>query len=234
MAGRKKTPSRKGKAGSSEVSEPDGPRYPDKATHILSDLEQVKALADPLRIRLLEAFGQERTTKQAAELLGERPTRLYHHVEALEKVGLIELSRTRPNRGTLEKYYLAVARTFKADKGMFGAAAAAPENNAALQTMLSSLFDKTRDEIEHILSAGDMESAIEEEGLLSLVEIHASEEFVVKLQRRLKRLLADLQKECLKDGREPDGKPGRGAKDDAGKVERRYRFLLAYFPLDRV
>ncbi len=166
--------------------------------------------------------------------MGERPTRLYHHVEALEKVGLIELSRTRPNRGTLEKYYLAVARTFKADKGMFGAAAAAPENNAALQTMLSSLFDKTRDEIEHILSAGDMESAIEEEGLLSLVEIHSSEEFVVKLQRRLKRLLADLQKECLKDGQEPDGKPGRGAKDDAGKVERRYRFLLAYFPLDRV
>lgn len=28
----------------------------------------------------------ERTTKQVAERLGEKPTKLYHHVEALERV----------------------------------------------------------------------------------------------------------------------------------------------------
>ena len=48
------------------------------------ELEQVKVLADPLRVRILETMAlEERTTKQVAEELGEKPTRLYPHVEAL-------------------------------------------------------------------------------------------------------------------------------------------------------
>jgi DNA-binding transcriptional ArsR family regulator len=71
-------------------------------------LEQVRALAHPLRLRLLELFAREaRTAKQAAEVLGEPPTRLYHHVAALERAGLIRLKETRKNRGTTEKYYEA-------------------------------------------------------------------------------------------------------------------------------
>ena len=99
----------------------------------LSDVHQVKVLADPLRIRILEELcTAERTTKQVAERLGEKPTKLYHHVEALERVGLIRLTRTRQNRGTMEKYYLAVARRFKADSRIFSAADAGsgPEGDA--------------------------------------------------------------------------------------------------------
>jgi len=71
-------------------------------------LEQVRALSHPLRLRLLELFKlQPRTAKQAAEVLGEPPTRLYHHVAALERAGLIRLRETRQNRGTTEKYYEA-------------------------------------------------------------------------------------------------------------------------------
>src|ERR1051326_7711550 len=71
-------------------------------------LDQVRALAHPLRLRLLELFArQPRTAKQAAEVLGEPPTRLYHHVAALERAGLIRLKETRQNRGTTEKYYEA-------------------------------------------------------------------------------------------------------------------------------
>ena len=95
------------------------PRLPQREIYTLKDLDQVKVLADPLRIRILEALLEERTTKQVADLLGEKPTKLYHHVDALEKVGLIALSRTRQNRGTVEKYYLAVARTFRADLGTY-------------------------------------------------------------------------------------------------------------------
>ena len=37
----------------------------------------------------MELFAEApRTTKQVAELLGEPPTRLYHHVAALERAGL--------------------------------------------------------------------------------------------------------------------------------------------------
>jgi DNA-binding transcriptional ArsR family regulator len=73
-------------------------------------LDQVRALSHPLRLRLLELFAhQPRTAKQAAEVMGEPPTRLYHHVAALERAGLIRLRETRQNRGTTEKYYEAIA-----------------------------------------------------------------------------------------------------------------------------
>ncbi len=78
---------------------------PQAELRTLDDLKQVRALADPLRMRILTALSEERTTKQVAELLHEKPTRLYHHVDALERAGLVQLTRTRPKRGTIEKYY---------------------------------------------------------------------------------------------------------------------------------
>src|SRR5581483_1536410 len=77
----------------------------------LKDVTQIKALADPLRMQVLEAFCHKpMTTKQVATLLEVNPTRLYHHVEILEKAGLIKLVKTQQNRGTVEKYYSGVAR----------------------------------------------------------------------------------------------------------------------------
>src|SRR5688500_12780964 len=74
--------------------------------HSLERLEQVRVLAHPLRFRLLELFAETpRTPKQAAERLGVPPTRLYHHVAALERVGLVRVKETRKNRGAVEKHY---------------------------------------------------------------------------------------------------------------------------------
>jgi len=73
-------------------------------------LAQLHALAHPLRVRLFELFARTpRTAKQAAEHLRLPPTRLYHHVAALERVGLVRLVETRRKRGTIEKYFSAVA-----------------------------------------------------------------------------------------------------------------------------
>src|SRR5438874_8446382 len=73
-------------------------------------IAEMRALAHPLRLRLLELFAEQpRTTKQVAELLGQPPTRLYHHVAALERAGLLVLKETRQNRGAVEKWYAGVA-----------------------------------------------------------------------------------------------------------------------------
>jgi DNA-binding transcriptional ArsR family regulator len=86
---------------------------------ILRSLDQIKALAHPLRQRLMEAFSMEpRTTKQVADMLGERPSRLYHHVAALEEAHLLELVETRQKRGTIEQYYQAAARKFRINRDL--------------------------------------------------------------------------------------------------------------------
>ena len=75
------------------------------------NVAELRALAHPLRLRILELFAEApRTTKQVADLLGQPPTRLYHHVAALERAGLLLLRETRRNRGAVEKWYESVSR----------------------------------------------------------------------------------------------------------------------------
>lgn len=95
-------------------------QFDQQGTCVLRDLDQLRLLADPLRLRLIHAFAkQPRTTKQVAESLGLPATRLYHHVGQLEEAGLLRLTGTRPVRGTVEKYYQTVARRFVAAPGVF-------------------------------------------------------------------------------------------------------------------
>lgn len=82
----------------------------------LSRLDQVRALADPLRIRLVEALvARELSVAGLAQAVGTPVTRLYHHVALLLEAGLIqEASRVR-RRGVEERIYRATAREFRMD-----------------------------------------------------------------------------------------------------------------------
>lgn len=56
---------------------------------------------------------REMSTSGVAAALGdEAPRNLYHHVHRLHAAGLIRLVRTEPRRGTVEKFYRAVAKVF--------------------------------------------------------------------------------------------------------------------------
>ncbi len=188
---------------------------------ILTALDQIKVLADPLRIKILEELNQERTTKQVAERIGEKPTRLYHHVEALEKVGLIELTRTRQNRGTLEKYYIAVARAFQADSRVFtGGGEASNEEKETLRSMVSLIFNTSSAELTDLIENSPPD-CIEEEGILTFAEIRAGRKDLTELQRRLREILDWLTQLDDEDDKEDE------------KDQERYRLTIAYFPLDR-
>src|SRR5262245_41605335 len=83
--------------------------------------QELRALAHPLRLRLVEEFaGTPRTTMQVPAAMGEPPTRLYHHVNALERAGILTLARTRQVRGTTEKYYEVARKQFGARTGTLG------------------------------------------------------------------------------------------------------------------
>ncbi len=84
-------------------------------TYELHSLEQMRTIADPLRLRIIEQLTrQAMTVTQLAELFGEVPSRLHYHVRELERVGLLKLVETREKGGILEKYYRAVAKTINA------------------------------------------------------------------------------------------------------------------------
>jgi DNA-binding transcriptional ArsR family regulator len=185
--------------------------------YTLTDLEQVKVLSDPLRLRILEVLcARERTTKQVAEEIGEKPTRLYHHVDALERVGLIRLSRTRQNRGTVEKYYLGVARAFRADTSLFSTTGDT-EATKTVADVVGSMMETTAQDLRRLINFGhDITSG--DESLLSYTEIRMGEESIAKIRTRLWDFLKELEAEDCPT--EPD------------ENLRRYRLTLAYYPLD--
>ena len=52
--------------------------------------EQLKALYDPIRIRIAHLLNLPRTPKQVADIINIRPNNLYYHFRVLEKAGIIE------------------------------------------------------------------------------------------------------------------------------------------------
>jgi len=193
-------------------------RPPEQAeVYTMTDLEQVKIIADPLRVRLLEAFTREpKTTKQVAELLGEKPTRLYHHVEALERVGLIRLADTRQVRGTVEKYFVAVARLFRADPKVFESAQKEGQGEA-LADMVSTVLENTANEVRQVIRAGyDLASC--EDGIFSYVEVQTTRAKIDELQEKIMGFLRELEETCTNEPPPEDST--------------RYRLTLAYYPLE--
>jgi DNA-binding transcriptional ArsR family regulator len=102
------------------LSPPDPPRKPWHGVH--------KALADPLRIRLLEwLFEAPRSARQLAGCAGLPADRLYYHLGQLEQAGLIEVAEYRPlARGKVERVYAPAQTEPPGDD-------AGPEETAAFQ-----------------------------------------------------------------------------------------------------
>ena len=90
-----------------------GPDYDAPAVLQVSEPEQLRALADELRNRIIGLLRERaRSTQQLAEELGIPKGTIGHHLKVLEKAGLIHVVRTRQVRAVTEKFYGRTARLF--------------------------------------------------------------------------------------------------------------------------
>ncbi|HVJ50357.1 aminopeptidase [Desulfitobacterium sp.] len=86
---------------------------------ILSSLEKVKSVCDPLRIEILQLLiKQSLTSKQIADKVKQSSSKIHYHVKELEKHGLIALDYTLEKGGILEKYYRAIANNYFIDQSL--------------------------------------------------------------------------------------------------------------------
>jgi len=87
----------------------------------ITDLETLKVISAPLRVQILERIGlasdsgQLTTVKQLSEELDIPPTKLYYHINLLEKHGLIWVAETRVVSGIIEKHYQVRAKKIRVD-----------------------------------------------------------------------------------------------------------------------
>lgn len=80
-------------------------------------VEEARALAHPLRLRILRLCGQlELTNKQLADRLGRDPGTVYYHVRLLARAGFLEQVAVRGGAsGALEKPYRSTGRSWWLD-----------------------------------------------------------------------------------------------------------------------
>lgn len=84
-------------------------------SYTLQSIEQMRGIADSLRIRIFEALAQRAmTATQVGDELEVAAPKAHYHVRELERLGLVKLVETRERGGILEKYYRAIARNLVA------------------------------------------------------------------------------------------------------------------------
>ncbi|WP_433618500.1 ArsR/SmtB family transcription factor [Dactylosporangium sp. CA-139114] len=93
------------------MSVPDAPP-PDEVMRVATP-EQFKAMAHPLRQRLLFALVHPATISQLATATGSQKGNIAHHVKVLRKAGMVRVVATRTVRGGTEQYYQRTVRRYE-------------------------------------------------------------------------------------------------------------------------
>ncbi len=171
----------------------------DKKRYHVSDLETLRAIADPLRVQILELMeGQSLTVKQVAEKLGLAPSKLYYHFGALEKLGLIEVAETRMVANMLEKKFRSNADLLDVDPALFNFSKVG--DNEPINILLASTIDATRDDLLRSLQARQfqLEQGADEQPrrlIINRVVSRVPEQRIDEFQERLMKLLQEFEAE---------------------------------------
>jgi DNA-binding transcriptional ArsR family regulator len=152
------------------------PQYDYEAEDVMvvSEPEQLRALADELRSRIVALLRERaRSNHELSDELGIPKGTVGHHLKVLERAGLIRVVRTRKVRAVVEKFYGRTARLF-----LFQTEDPADARALGAVTLRQA--------------ASELERAPEGAGF-GLVRARLTPKDARRLERRLERLLDDFR-----------------------------------------
>jgi DNA-binding transcriptional ArsR family regulator len=206
------------------------PAFEPEAVRLVADVETLRAISDPTRVRLLETMVSRTdrpwSVRELAAALGLPQTRLYHHMELLIARDLVRAVEQRVVSGIIETRYRVAARSFQLDRRLFaGDGSDGDQTRQALHDTLLAIFDSARDEVEAAIRIGAADApapvnpAATSAGmpphrrlLLSRGLARLSPDRAAELRRRLEALETEFEHDDA-----PHGEP--------------YGLLLAVYPL---
>lgn len=111
----------------------------------IEHLETLQVLVDSQRHRIATLLmDQPMTARELAEQLGIARTRLYYHLDLLQRHGIIRVAETRLVSGIEERTYRAVARAFRVDRTLLAAEASEPQIADAQASFLDAMASDLR------------------------------------------------------------------------------------------
>jgi len=162
----------------------------------ITDLETLKAVSTPFRQNLMKLMAEKpRTVKEMARELDMPPSRLYYHVNQLEKYGIIRVVKTQLVSGILEKHYQISARNFRVARSLL--APGSKDEAAAMAAVIQGTFEAAEEEMQRGLRTGviDMTKAVPEPGatFIGHALAHLTPEQYADFLQRLSDLFVEFE-----------------------------------------
>ena len=190
-------------------------------TFLIEDLETLRTFADPLRAQVYEILLQApASVRQVGERLGLAPSRLYYHINLMEKLGLIRVVETRMVANMVEKAYRAAA--YKLDVASDLLDFGSDSGQQAIHGLLTTGLEATRDDLLRSLHVRQMEleqgaEARPRQVMVSRTTARIPDAKADAFRSRLQALIAEFDEaDRTKD------KDGEGLQD--------YALLVAFYP----
>jgi len=160
----------------------------------ISTLKGIKTLSSDRRLKILRLLvDREYTAQELALKFNIKPNALWYDVQQLESAGLIELVKSEHVRGTIKKYFRAVAKNFFIDVSL-GEADLSKSN--IVHAVLNQEIDDWRREQVIKISFKDIAHKI----ITHNLGIKENEKVVISYQPMHRKLVEDLMVEIAPAG----------------------------------
>lgn len=130
--------------------------------YFLETVEQVQALADPLRYRMALLLIRPMTCAGLARALGLTRPKAHYHLKQLESVGLARRHSDALSNGIVEKYYITAGRMLHFGRlmpqGGQQPANVSPETVSAISAFLAAMLQVSGDRTRAVAGAGALEA----------------------------------------------------------------------------
>ncbi len=171
----------------------------------IEDLDTLKVVADPLRLQIIEiVFDHPHTVKQVGNKLGLPASKLYYHINLLEKHGLISIASTRMVSGIVEKSYQASARMFRIKRGLLNPSRTKEDGSA--NVFVAAILENAKRDIKENVRSGliDLSGDTSPFNLnISRSTARLTPDEATEFQERLQALVSEF-KEKSAHGHNPD------------------------------
>src|SRR5579875_1089454 len=167
--------------------------------YVLQSMEELRTLANPLRIQILDRLIEApRTVRDIGAMLGINSKKLYYHVGELERVGLVRLVHTEVQSGIQLKYYRALASYYYLTASILHSDRVA-SNAGASREFLAFLLESSATALRQSVADGTIDT-YRESFIVSRRRFHLSEEQATALRDELK-----AQEAAILERDDPEG-----------------------------
>ncbi len=191
--------------------------YPLEEEFIIENVDALKMIADPLRLQIMRNLDKPRTVKDLAERLDIPATKLYYHVNQLEKHNIIRVVDTHIVSGIIEKHYQVTAKTYHVSRTLLKGT---KDSQEQMEVVLSAIFDTAKTEMRQSIQAGllTVDEAVEakRDGLIWHGSMNLSPEKFAELNGRLQSVLEEFDQAAR-------------AKDET--IQKPYGLVVAFYPI---